>query len=51
MHRYLGRSDVSIVNFEQIPLPSLREKGLNTELILARIFLYLDWTQENTDQK
>ena len=31
--------------------PSLREKCPNTELFLVGIFLYLDWIQENTDQK
>ena len=30
---------------------TLREKCLNIEFFLARIFLYLDWIQENTDQK
>ena len=30
---------------------SLREKCPNTEFFLVRIFLYLDWMQENTDQK
>ena len=30
---------------------SLREKCLNTELFLVHIFLYLDWIQQNTDQK
>ena len=30
---------------------SLREKWPNTEFFLLRIFLYLDWIQENTDQK
>ena len=30
---------------------TLREKCPNTELFLVRIFLYLDWIQENTDQK
>ena len=32
-------------------LDTLREKCPNTELFLIRIFLYLDWIQENTDQK
>ena len=30
---------------------SLREKCPKTEFFLVRIFLYLDWIQENTDQK
>ena len=30
---------------------SLREKCLNTEFFLVRIFLYSDWIQEYTDQK
>ena len=30
---------------------SLREKCPNKELLLVRIFLYLNWIQENTDQK
>ena len=30
---------------------SLREKFPNTEFLLVHIFLYLDWIQENTDQK
>ena len=30
---------------------TLREKCLNTEFFLVRIFLYLDWIQENTGQK
>ena len=30
---------------------TLREKCLNTEIFLLRIFLYSDWIQENTDQK
>ena len=29
----------------------LREKCPNTEFLLVRIFLYLDWIQENTYQK
>ena len=29
----------------------MREKCLNTEFFLVYIFLYLDWIQENTDQK
>ena len=29
----------------------LREKCPNMEFFLGRIFLYSDWTQENTDQK
>ena len=32
-------------------LHTLREKCPNTEFFLVRIFLYLDWIQENTDQK
>ena len=31
--------------------PTLCEKCLNTEFFMARIFLYSDWIQENTDQK
>ena len=31
--------------------PTLREKCPNTEFFLVSIFLYLDWIQENTDQK
>ena len=30
---------------------ALREKCPNTEFFQVRIFLYLDWIQENTDQK
>ena len=30
---------------------TLREKCPNTDLFLTRIFLYSDWTVENTDQK
>ena len=30
---------------------TLREKSLSREFFLVRIFLYLDWMQENTDQK
>ena len=30
---------------------TLREKRSNTELFLVGIFPYLDWIQENTDQK
>ena len=30
---------------------SLCEKRPNMKLFLVRIFLYLDWIQENTDQK
>ena len=30
---------------------ALREKSPNTEFFLVRIFLYLDWIQENVDQK
>ena len=30
---------------------SLHEKCPNTEIFVVRIFLYLDWMQENTDQK
>ena len=33
---------------KQVPLP---EKCPNTEVFLVRIFLYLDWIQENTGQK
>ena len=32
-------------------LASLREKCPNTEFFLVRIFSYLDWIPENTDQK
>ena len=30
---------------------TLREKSLSREFFLVRIFLYLDWMQENKDQK
>ena len=32
-------------------LASLRENCANTKIILVRIFPYLDWIRENTDQK
>ena len=32
-------------------LTALREKCPITEIFLVRIFLYLDWIQENTDEK
>ena len=38
------------VNFNAI-LQRLCEKCSNTEFLLVRIFLYLDWKQKNTDQK
>ena len=38
-------------NLETFITVSLREKCQNTELFLVRSFLYLDWIQENTDQK
>ena len=39
---------VRIRSFSGSPL---RENCPNTELFLVRVFLYLDWIQENTDQK
>ena len=39
----VGASNMSIL--------SLCEKCPNMGLFLVRIFLYLDWIQENTDQK
>ena len=41
---------ISQIVFENI-YAGLREKCPNTELFLVHIFLYSDWTQENTDQK
>ena len=41
---------ISQIVFENI-YAGLREKYPNTELFLVHIFLYSDWTQENTDQK
>ena len=46
--------ELNIANHEQSFKwlgPSLREKCPNPEFFLARIFLYSDWIQENTDQE
>ena len=47
---YLLKSDLNMNNFTILSC-ALLKKHLNTEFFLVRVFLYLDWIQENTDKK
>ena len=42
---------ISLTRYRYLSQRTLREKCPKTEFFLARIFLYSDWIQENTDQK
>ena len=50
MNTSLTNQSIFLV-FVVLTFPPLREKCQNTEFFVVCIFLYLDWMQENTDQK
>ena len=51
LHYRVSIADWALLSFKNFMPQTLPEKGPNTELFLVRIFPYLYWIRENTDQK